>query len=234
MSQNPYSHASQIGLDGGDEIPPRPMRTSILAIFSLICSVICCIPGLGLLGSLLGIGALVGINSSKGRVGGKGLAIAGVVVGLIITIVWLGAFALVSKGFGQLAPFGQAISATQSGDYGTVRSALASGVQISDEQIDQFGAAVRGDYGSYVEMPTSVAGIIGGWVDGVNQIESGMPEVQRVYGGAQVIPLSAEFDAGDAMCFFVTATSAGPPRILNVGVVGKDGSIIWLIDPSAP
>src|SRR5688572_15209934 len=62
--------------------PPKP---SGLAIASLVLAILgFCTGGLtGLIGLILGITAVIGINKSQGRISGSGLAIAGIVVGAL-------------------------------------------------------------------------------------------------------------------------------------------------------
>lgn len=60
-------------------------RTSILAIVSLVCSLVCCVPLLPTLGALLGIGGLVAISRNP-MLRGSGLAITGIVLGLLFTL----------------------------------------------------------------------------------------------------------------------------------------------------
>ncbi len=60
-------------------------RTSGLAVASFVTSLICCIPGLGLIGALLGAIALM---VRKPGVKGKGFAVAGLILGLIFTVAW--------------------------------------------------------------------------------------------------------------------------------------------------
>jgi type IV pilus assembly protein PilA len=57
----------------------QPQKTSVLAIVALVC-IFFCWP----LGLILGIVALVRINNSNGELGGKGLAIASIVVGAVM------------------------------------------------------------------------------------------------------------------------------------------------------
>jgi D-xylose transport system permease protein len=60
----------------------------VLAILSLVCSLICLIPGLGLLGAILGIAALFSISRSQGAVRGNGMAVTGIIaVGMLMLIV---------------------------------------------------------------------------------------------------------------------------------------------------
>jgi prepilin-type processing-associated H-X9-DG protein len=68
----------------------QPTSTSGLAIASLLLSL--CLPAVGgLFGIVLGIMALAQINSSEGRMGGRGLAISGIVLGIIWLLLGLAA-----------------------------------------------------------------------------------------------------------------------------------------------
>jgi len=101
--------------------PPQPTGTSGAAIGSLICGILGCIPVItSLLAVILGI---VGIKATgNGRQGGRGLAIAGLILGLLGLIGWVSMGGMMVFGFGQAkklatnncTPFVQAISA---GDY---------------------------------------------------------------------------------------------------------------------
>ena len=65
------------------EVPPF----SLAAITSLVFSLLFCIPGLAILGLLTGI---IGIfTTSGGARRGRGLAITGVVLSLLVGAVWL-------------------------------------------------------------------------------------------------------------------------------------------------
>lgn len=82
MSEPPPSYPPPPG--GYGYPPPQPVGTSGLAIASLVCSLFgwLCIIG-GILGIILGVLALGQIRQS-GQ-GGRGLAIAGIVIGGIVT-----------------------------------------------------------------------------------------------------------------------------------------------------
>ena len=69
-------------------LPAGPVKTSGLAIASLVCGVFgfLCLPALA--GVVLGIMALLKINKSRGQLGGQGLAIAGLCVsGLMLILI---------------------------------------------------------------------------------------------------------------------------------------------------
>ncbi len=67
---------------------PQAPRVSLLAVSSLICSLICCLPGVPLIGVLLGILSLVAM-AGKSHLTGRGLAITGIVLGVILSIIQL-------------------------------------------------------------------------------------------------------------------------------------------------
>jgi len=70
------------------ELPSQP-KTSGLAIASLVCAIVgFCIPVVGgILAVVLGAVALSKIGKSAGAIGGKGLAIAGLVIGAISIVL---------------------------------------------------------------------------------------------------------------------------------------------------
>ncbi|MHC5003823.1 MAG: DUF4190 domain-containing protein [Planctomycetota bacterium] len=74
----------EVPADQYDANATEPARTSGLAVGSLICSLIFCCPITTVLGVLLGLVALVSIGSNPARKG-KGLAVAGLILGLIFT-----------------------------------------------------------------------------------------------------------------------------------------------------
>ena len=69
--------------------PVVPERTSPLAILGLVFGILgfCTAGLLGVVGLILGIVAIVGINKSQGRLGGSGLAIATIVVSAFSLVV---------------------------------------------------------------------------------------------------------------------------------------------------
>jgi hypothetical protein len=73
----------------GSQLPPQPRRTNGAAIASLIFGVLGCIP---ILGPLLAIVfGFVGVRKARDpNVGGKGLAIAGIILG----VLWLGIYGM--------------------------------------------------------------------------------------------------------------------------------------------
>ena len=60
-----------------------------LAVASVVFGLLCCIPGSGLIGTILGGAGLIRISQSEGRLTGRGMAFFGLVLGLFGTVVWL-------------------------------------------------------------------------------------------------------------------------------------------------
>ncbi len=65
-------------------------KTSGMAIAALVVSIFFCIPICGPIGLILGIIALIQINKSPDQLGGKGLAIAAIIVGGLGVVLFVG------------------------------------------------------------------------------------------------------------------------------------------------
>lgn len=226
--------------DFGDPGPLalEPERTSILAVLSLICSLLCCIPGFGLLGSLMGVGALVSIGGSNGRVGGKGLAWAGVILGLLATLLWGG----VAIGGGQayramqteFAKVDVPLRALDQGDFATARTLLtpAAQAQATDEVMATFRDAYRDQLGALGNQPTTLRGWWAGWVDNSQAMQN--------FSGQQVIPLVYSFDQSPSGLIVLIPdpqmVSAAPDpsspfigTLKNIQIPLPDGTVLELL-----
>lgn len=79
----PQGYPQQQGYPGG---MPQAPKSNGLAITALIMGILSCIPGVGLLAVLFGF---LGMGKAKDpRVGGKGLAVVGLLLGLLGTLGW--------------------------------------------------------------------------------------------------------------------------------------------------
>jgi hypothetical protein len=225
MTQNPYA-----GADMQQGFYPEPDRTSIAAVLSLVCSLVCCIPGLGVLGTVLGVFGLIGIGRSNGRVGGKGLAIAGIIIGLLVSALWIGiVFGGMNVGrmmMTKLFPAGgQIITHIENDEFDQARAMLVGNVsQASDEQLIAFREAYMAKVGGYVSSPTT----FGELFEGYRQLGQIMQQYQGRNGA---IPIPATFDGGPAMIALVVPQSGnrGPAPgtlmpIEDVEVIAPDGT----------
>ncbi|MFI4897651.1 MAG: DUF4190 domain-containing protein [Phycisphaerales bacterium JB059] len=224
MTQNPYAEA------GAADVFPEAERTSVMAILSLVCSIICCIPGLGILGALLGVFAMIGIGGSRGRVGGKGLAIAGIIIGLLVTVLWVGVFIGGRKAFGAyMSLVGPVMQDIEASDFDAARSSFDADLStVSDEAIAGFRGAYQAELGSFQRVPDSWMELFSMFADP----EVG-PNMQKFQGRNDLIPAPGVFDQGNAlvlMIFDPTSQTGGPPRFSDVVVITADGTEIRLTD----
>lgn len=224
-----------------DDLGPR--RTSILAIISLILSLICIIPGAGLLGAIFGLAGIIGISQSRGRVGGMGLAIAGLALGLLFTAVWVGFGVGASKFFGMfrqaaLAPITATMTAIEAGDRAGSRAALAPEIvsAVTDERLDAFRDAYRAELGSFIMMPQNVMEIWLGY-------RSAAPVLKGAGNFQNMIPFPAQFDKGWTIVAVEIRPDRGPApsgqqdrlNILNIYVLTLDGRTrIALLEGGTP
>lgn len=135
--------------------PAEERTTSGLAIASLVCSLICCIPGLPLIGALLGLGGVVTIPKNP-RVKGTSMAVAGLVLGLILTIVQGGMIYMSVQVFSRMMT---AMTETpdaifqpvNQGDTAAFRNAFhGNATNASDTEVRQFMDEVTARYGRFV------------------------------------------------------------------------------------
>ncbi|MHC4217033.1 MAG: DUF4190 domain-containing protein [Planctomycetota bacterium] len=132
-----------------------PQKTSGLAIASLVCSLICCIPVTTIPAILLGIGAMISIGGDPAKKG-RGMAITGIVLGVIFSVgqaliyppvigyvkttmqlVWGGPDTALAVGF--------------SGDITAFKDQFyGAGATADDADAQAFIDALRGRYGEYM------------------------------------------------------------------------------------
>lgn len=222
--------------DPSEAISPR---VSGLAVASIVAGVLCCVPGVGAVGVVLAIAALISVSRSEGRLGGRTLAFIALVLGVLGTMAWVGIALGVRQAYiiydGEL--MGPTVEAAQYGekdDWALYRGLLtpdANG-RVSDADLEAFRAAYRTQFGPLVGPVggSSSAGRAGPRPGGQGSKD------------AIDIPIPAEFQSG--MAFFVIRFPAQvfydvflsgqdlKRKVDNIGVFTKDG-MIWLV-PDAP
>jgi hypothetical protein len=216
-------------------------RTSIMAILSLVFGLLC-IPGFGIVGALLGIAALFLISSSNGRLSGKGLAIAGLVISLLVSSLWIGFGYGAVKVLGvvktqMVGPVNDTMTAIETGDYAAARKFLSptTAAAVTDAHFDAFKAAYAADAGAgaYKSMPDGFMELLNGWA----ALGPIMQKYQQNQG--DVIPLPGNFDKGIALVAVQIDKSAPPspgaamPPFMNIVVTTTTGNSYALYDPNA-
>jgi len=138
--------------------PPEPVRTSRMAVASLICSLVICCPLATLIGPFLGLAAVVSITANPETRKGKGLAIAGIIIGLLVTAIW-GIVAYwgitisleMQRALRERPP--QSMQQAFDGDSAQFRDHFTSqGANATDQEIQAFVDELRSRYGEFVSM----------------------------------------------------------------------------------
>ncbi len=134
-------------------------KTSGLAIASLVCSLICCLPITTIPGVLLGIAAMVSIGNNPARKG-KGIALTGIVLGVLFTIgqavIYPPAYGYIKDSM-ELVTAGpnNALTAGFAGDTAGFKTQFhGPGATATDAEVLAFINQLRGRYGELqsVEM----------------------------------------------------------------------------------
>lgn len=226
MSQYPYSH----GPYDADAMS-EPPRTSAMAVVSLVISFLGCCSPVGLLAALLGMFSLVGISKSQGRVTGKGLAIAAIIIGLITAMVGIGVYigsgVLYKRVYAGLTE--PLMADIEAGDFNSAQSSLVS--TITTEQLTQFREAYHNELGNFTGVP-------GGWFEAMEAFSD--PNVGSAASSASgqqgVIPIPGYFDQGTALMIFRldqrTTNQSGVPTFSDIVIVLPNGDELKLSAPA--
>ena len=217
---------------------PLEERVSVLAILSLVMGLICFIPGLGVLGAICGIAALLFIGSSGGRLSGRGLAIAGIILGLLFTMVWVGLAVgtmsiMNTMGTQMVMPAETLVRHIDNREYDQVRASLTgdAATKLTDADIEAFRTAYTDTLGGFVSGPS-------GFINYIQQFSTMGQEMQQFQGRANTIPIPMTFAKGQAVLGLVIDTNATPANnnntlpIKNIGLF-TGGREILLYNPEA-
>lgn len=149
---------SQFGSTLETAVDPDEIKTSGLAVGSLVSSLICCLPVTTILGVLLGIAAVFSINANPARKG-KGLAAAGIILGILFTGVQIAMIPLGTKAYHFIVDYSEfvqsgptaALEAGFNGDAAAFRSHFfGAGATVSDAEATRFIDEMRSRYGGFV------------------------------------------------------------------------------------
>lgn len=137
-----------------DQHPQQPQQNSTMAVVALVCSLIFFCPITTLLGPVLGLIALATIGSNP-RVKGKGLAVAAILIGAVLTVGWgVGIYkgGQWFRGYVQFAMHGpqEALNVGFDGDIQRFKGHFhGRGASVSDQQAQQFIDTLRERYGEF-------------------------------------------------------------------------------------
>lgn len=223
MSQDPYQSDPHYQPEFESfEIPPR---TSLLAIGSLITAIPCLIPGVGLLSAILGGVSLGLIRKSEGRLSGRAAAIAGIFLGILVTVIQAAIFIGVTQAYTyyskQMGPVAETffVSASQ-GDYDAARDQFTANAQadITDERLASFIQAIQANRGAITGATTGFAELF----ESFGQVYSGSRSHTTVINNQKQdsapIPFRIDTDTGSFVgvaLFDPNTFSAGPLKLVD-------------------
>lgn len=201
----------------------------------------CFIPGVGFIAALLAVFALVGIASSKGRVGGTGLAIAALVLGLISTAFWgaigYGAWQVTNQ-FSSFAtaPAANLLAAVGKGDHAAARAGVVdyTAALLTDEQLAKVKKELDEKLGAYQSSPKGLIELFGAYGEIAHLMK------QPPQNSEPEIPIPLRFEKGAALVMIAIDPEKQPKGnkdiskilpIRNLKVVTSDGTEIYLVDP---
>lgn len=227
----------------------EPERASILAILALVFGLICFIPLLPLLGIICGIAGLIVINRSRGRLAGTGMAIAGLILGLLFTALQAAIILGMAQAFNMIThqlvkPVDQLIMAIDQKDFATARQALDAHSQtlVTDEAIAKLGDEVRAEMGAFKSIPTSLGDLISAYGE-VGQLFQATKNFQGPPQGQNgMMPVPAHFENGTALVLVWFDPPKGGPgtppgqtpefTFRNISIITKDQKVFNLIEPT--
>lgn len=238
MSDNPYAQPQDFA-SGPQYLEPK---TSILAIFAFVVAILglvaCCIPGVGPLGLLLGVLALVMISMSGGRKKGGGFAIAAIVIGLVAGVINIAVIIGFSMAGKQWAELGVVIEAVEARDLPAVQAKLSptAAAGLDRAGLDAFADSIHAHAGAMQPRPKGLVDAISLIVKAQADTSLAQVAAQREYSppSYSLVPIAIDFDS-DTLVFMmvVDPTSGGGinGHFTNVGYLAPGGAMVWLVQP---
>ncbi|MBS0190085.1 MAG: DUF4190 domain-containing protein [Phycisphaerales bacterium] len=228
------------------EVNWGPERTSILAILALVFALPCFIPMIGIIASLLAVFALVGISSSRGRVGGTGLAVSALVIGLFSTALWTaigyGAYQMMNAFHTQfVAPTASVLTEVQAGEWDKAKThfVASSAAELTPERFAAFRDEYTQKIGAFQGVSSKMWEVIADYGT-LGPIMQNMKQPPP-----NSIPLPMHFDKGGAMVMLEFEPPQGKKKstpggtisvelfpIRNITIVTASNEAITLIDPA--
>ncbi len=188
-------------------------RMSALAVVGLVCSLICLIPALPLIGAALGGAALLKINSSGGRLAGVGMALVAICVGVVLTLAQSGLGYVGWRSYSFMQHFlgptsqhaGDAMVALAAGDASGLNKVLTeeASAKVTPEDAAQFARAMEAHYGK----PSGVVTDIFEMFEGVKRSPGFEGDTQLKIGGKSgnpPLPAVLKFPQGKVAVLFIS------------------------------
>lgn len=229
MSRNPYDSPDPMhDVAEFDEIE-SPRRTSLLAIFSLLLTIPCIVPGAGLLAATMGGVSLGLIRRARGRLTGRAPAIVAIFLGIFVTVAQAAILMGLAQAYTyytkQMAPVTDAFFvAAGQGDADRARSSFSTSAapEVTDERLTSFVAAISATVGDITGTSTDPWQLI----ESFSQIYSSSRSTSSTIrtgpssgNSAAPVPFRVDTSAGSFVGVAVfdsdTVGSAGGPKLLD-------------------
>lgn len=235
MTDNPYAQPQDFA-GGPQYLEPK---TSVLAVFAFVVSVVglvaCCIPGVGPLGLLLGVLALVMISMSGGRKKGGGFAIAAIVIGLVAGAINIAIIIGANVFAKEYSAVGGLVEAVENRNVQETQSYFASsqGQLVDEAAMRAWGEAVNADYGAMQPRPTGLIELISQFATVGESVQPLQMDVEGEYPRPDYasVPLALPFEQGSVL--FMVVIPKGAPglvgSIVNAAYEADDGSLVWFL-----
>jgi hypothetical protein len=222
---------------GDFDLPPR-QRVSILALSSLVTGLLCCIPGMGLVSLILGASGIIAISRAEGRLAGRGLAVAGLILGLIGSIYALAVGVVTYATQGELHRYGSTYALIQSQDVNGLKARLTptTAALVTNETVAHFHDQVQADWGRFIATPKGISDWIRSYME-VSHALQGSPVQPSGTFTSNLMPVPVKFDKGTALIMFILDRSrsgggALGAAIENMAILDRTGRPTWLVDPT--
>ncbi|MBC04407.1 MAG: hypothetical protein CMJ34_14070 [Phycisphaerae bacterium] len=215
MSQVPSHFETSVPAADSGETPPY----SLAAIVSLISGLLFCIPGMMILGLICGIFGF--FTTGDGARRGRGLAITGFLLSLLVTVGWVIGIATISPWINGTFTFAmeaprETLTATFNGDTEEARKRFLDQTRPSAEEVKKFASDAQARWGAWQSVMVKDPGN-GGAGGG-----SDFPMPISVTFDSGVVPGTVYFSSGD--------DQSGNPEDLAMFQSGNDFKSMMLID----
>jgi len=233
--------------DFGGKQPGAPERTSVMAVLSLILGILslpCCFipvvgPAMGLVGLVFAISAMMMIGRSGGVLGGKGVAVGGLVTSILGVLAGIFVLVGVAQALGALHTYGKFVEIAQSEDRSELEEMLTQDAadKATKADMDQFRAKVTAELGEYTRLTPGMMPFFKNFAK-IGEIPmTSIPAEYQPGMGQSMLPLPGEFEKGNAVIVVFVSTMDKTNqlplgRVMNVAILLPDGSLAWFIDPN--
>ncbi|TVS08846.1 MAG: hypothetical protein EA423_00740 [Phycisphaerales bacterium] len=214
--------------------------TGIFAIASKTLFPALITPVISLLGIFIASIALITITRSRGRIAGAGIALAGMGLCVVVSVLSMGLLLGAMSGAGRIgAAVNEAMAAAMDRNADELRYAMhhEARERFDQQMLDDFARLVEGQVGGFVGSPDQVLRARSLW----NRV---LPAMERITDSGldqRVIPWPAEFENDAAVVLLIlrsrAAMAAPYGQIVDIAVLTNEGFEVRLIgdrEPEAP